>query len=138
MSGWLLIKPVSNKGNSLSEREFRDALLIRYGKGLNNLPADCECCGLPTSNTHTLDCKKGGSVLKRHNEVRDEIADLLASTYSQVQKEVIISEARHPHKALVADIKARGVWHTQTDLSVLNTDAPSHLKHDPHKKTCYR
>eukprot|EP00919_Chromeraceae_sp_WS-2016_P015962 GHVR01037930.1.p1 GENE.GHVR01037930.1~~GHVR01037930.1.p1 ORF type:complete len:400 (+),score=44.96 GHVR01037930.1:2-1201(+) len=137
MSGWLLLKPVATKGNTLSEREFRDALHLRYGKALINLPPDCECCGSPLTNTHTLDCRKGGADCKRHNEVRDVIADLLSSTYNQVQKEVIISEASHPHKALVADIKARGVWHPQTDtmldLSILNTDAPSHLKVDPDK-----
>eukprot|EP00919_Chromeraceae_sp_WS-2016_P018732 GHVR01044594.1.p1 GENE.GHVR01044594.1~~GHVR01044594.1.p1 ORF type:complete len:118 (+),score=19.17 GHVR01044594.1:2187-2540(+) len=90
---------------------------------------------LSTFTTHTLDSKKGGAVHKIHNEVRDEVADLLASTYSQVQKEVIISDTTH--KTLVADIKARGVWQTQTDtlfdISVINTDAPSHLSTDPYK-----
>eukprot|EP00919_Chromeraceae_sp_WS-2016_P035024 GHVR01082977.1.p1 GENE.GHVR01082977.1~~GHVR01082977.1.p1 ORF type:complete len:190 (+),score=34.15 GHVR01082977.1:839-1408(+) len=91
-------------------------------------------------STHLLDCKKGGQVLRRHNEMRDVLAELFTSVFPSVQTEVIVQDAivTPPKKnALVGDIKARGVSERQTDtifdVSVIDTDAPSHRDKDPIK-----
>eukprot|EP00919_Chromeraceae_sp_WS-2016_P026503 GHVR01062886.1.p1 GENE.GHVR01062886.1~~GHVR01062886.1.p1 ORF type:complete len:108 (+),score=7.22 GHVR01062886.1:311-634(+) len=55
--------------------------------------------------------------------------------FSDVQREVIVKEASDTRDALVADIKARGVWQRQTDtcfdVSVIDTNAPSHCNRTP-------
>jgi hypothetical protein len=40
------------------------------------LPSHCDGCGQNFSVQHALECKKGGNVISRHNEIRDELADL--------------------------------------------------------------
>ena len=59
----------------LSAQEFRDGLALRYKKPLLSLPSLCDGCGTPIiinfSIEHALDCRFGGLVTHRHNEVRD-------------------------------------------------------------------
>eukprot|EP00919_Chromeraceae_sp_WS-2016_P006865 GHVR01016076.1.p1 GENE.GHVR01016076.1~~GHVR01016076.1.p1 ORF type:complete len:415 (-),score=40.31 GHVR01016076.1:131-1375(-) len=129
-SSWLNVQPIEKNNYNLSPTEFRDAINLRYGRPLTQLPRDCDGCGAPLSKEHALDCRKGGLVSKRHNEVRDAIANIASIAYMNVEKEVVILEATQTHTALVADIKARGVWQSQVDalfdISVVDTDAPSH------------
>lgn len=40
-----------------------------------------------------LDCKKGGLVILRHNEIHDCIGDLASQVWPQVIKEPIVNEA---------------------------------------------
>ena len=47
-------------------------------------------CDAPTSVDHVLSCKKGGLVIKRHNEVRDSLGDILGMGYNNVVKEPIV------------------------------------------------
>eukprot|EP00919_Chromeraceae_sp_WS-2016_P037088 GHVR01088221.1.p1 GENE.GHVR01088221.1~~GHVR01088221.1.p1 ORF type:complete len:117 (+),score=15.62 GHVR01088221.1:1169-1519(+) len=75
-SSWLNVQPIEKNHHNLSPHEFRDAINIRYGRPLTQLPRDCDGCGAPLSTDHLLDCRKGGLVGKRHNEVRDAIADI--------------------------------------------------------------
>eukprot|EP00919_Chromeraceae_sp_WS-2016_P022958 GHVR01054645.1.p1 GENE.GHVR01054645.1~~GHVR01054645.1.p1 ORF type:complete len:196 (-),score=33.73 GHVR01054645.1:375-962(-) len=67
----------------------------------------------------------------RHDEVRDAIAIIASAAFKNVDKEVIVKESTDTQKAIRADIKARGVWQSQVDalfdISVLDTDAPSHF-----------
>ena len=42
---------------------------------------------------HALDCKVGGLVIQRHNEIRDCIGDIAAQVWTQVVREPIASEA---------------------------------------------
>jgi len=43
-----------------------------------DLPSHCDGCGHPFTVQHGLACSLGGLVLARHNELRDELADLAA------------------------------------------------------------
>ena len=95
-------------------------------------PANCDGCGAATSLEHALDCKKGGLVTQRHNEVRDVIGDLASHVYKEVVKEPIVQEANDAEgvPSLIADLNIRGVWQPQTvalfDVRVTDTDAQSH------------
>ena len=82
---------------------------------------------------HALDCKTGGLVIQRHNEVRDCLGDMAAQVWSQVVREPIVKEAesKADGPGLRADLGIRGVWTPQVEalfnIKVIDTDAPSHL-----------
>ena len=75
---------------------------------------------------------KGGLVTRRHNEVRDEIADLAQMAYgsSAVRIEPTIREGTTSTEGLRADISVRGVYESQVeaslDIRVTDTDAESY------------
>ena len=57
---------------------------------------------------HALDCKKGGLVTLRHNEVRDALGDIASMAYKDVVREPIVREANDSlgMPALIADLGA--------------------------------
>ena len=63
-------------GQSWGAHEWRDALFLRYGLYPPDLPNYCDGCQARFSISHALDCRKGGLVTARHNELRDGVADL--------------------------------------------------------------
>ena len=75
------VVPVRRFHFDLSEREFRDAIAVRYHTPIVDMPGFCDECDAPTSVVNALSCKKGGLVIKRHNEVRDSLG------YNNVVKE---------------------------------------------------
>ena len=119
------VLPLSYHHFDLSAAEFHDALALRYHRPLLRMPASCDGC-------HALDCKKGGLVTQRHNEIGDALDDLVAMGFKEVLKEPIIKEADDllESPALIADLSARGVWQPQTvallDVRVVDTDAQSY------------
>ena len=78
------------------------------------MPALCDGCGSQFTTGHALDCRKGGLVIQRHNEIRDALGDLAA--YKEVLREPVIREPNVQKNvpALVADLSVRGVWQSQT------------------------
>ena len=137
LSSWLNVIPTKKDFYDLSANEFRDALSLRYSKPLLLLPPNCDGCGDLFTTTHALDCRKGGLVIQRHNEIRDTIYDLCTLAWSQVTKEPVIQDSLLDPTCvgLVADIGVRGVWQPQTttlfDIRVIDTDAPSYINHSP-------
>ena len=127
---------MENNHFDLSAQEFRDALAIRYRKPLLNLPPKCDGCGAPSSLDHFLICRRGGLVVRRHNEIRDAIGDLAALAWGQVRRETVVIEAEDQQsETLIADLCVRGVWLPQAealfDIRVVDTDAQSYLCHAP-------
>ena len=117
-SNWLSVLPVEEHGFHLSKGDFRDALCMRYGWMLPNLPSKC-VCGSAFNVDHAMVCSKGGFPTLRHNEIRDITADLL----TQVCHDVAIEPMLQPltgekfQKKTVnmsdeakLDLSARGVW----------------------------
>lgn len=104
---------MSSYGFALSgSLEFRDALALRYHRSIVALPAMCDGCGEPTSVDHALNCRKGGLVIKRHNEVRDTLGELLALAFgNQIIKQPVIKEAdpETNEQGLIADLAVIGV-----------------------------
>ena len=102
------------------------------GRPLLKTPGHCDGCGEEFSFQHALDCKKGGLVTQRHNEVRDALGDLAAIVYKDVVREPIVQEADDSsgRPALIADLSIQGVWQPQTavllDVRVVDTDAQSY------------
>ena len=116
----------------LTAMSVMNATSLRYMKPLLQLPSHCDGCGSPFSTSHALDCRKGGLVTQRHNEIRDLIHDLV---WSQTTKEPIVQEGSTSQDALVADIGVRGVWQYQSytlfDIRFVDSDTPSYLGKTP-------
>jgi hypothetical protein len=72
-------------GTELSAQGFHDALLLRYARCPPDLPIQCGGCQQKFSVRHALECKRGGLVISRHNEIRDELSDLASKALSPQQ-----------------------------------------------------
>jgi hypothetical protein len=156
---WLSLSPSTVNGTELSAQEFRDALLLRYARGPPDLPSTCDGCNQKFSVRHALECKKGGLVISRHNEIRDELSDLASKALSPsaVRDEPKIHTCRNSDvksdednkensvKRLFrnnrnedrGDILIRGLWARGTDciidVRITDVDAKSNLSKDPDK-----
>ena len=75
-SSWLTILPLKSENFVLNKREFYDALSLRYRWIPKYLPSLCPC-GKKYDVDHAMSCMKGGFVHRRHDEVRDMLANLL-------------------------------------------------------------
>ena len=53
----------------LTKSEFQDALRIRYGLRLENLPTAC-VCGTKYDIANALQCKKGGFISQRQDDIK--------------------------------------------------------------------
>ena len=117
-SSWLNALPIKSQGYALDKQSFRDAIFTRYGIPLSKLPSHC-VCGNTYSVEHALNCKKGGFVSSRHNEVQRITADFLKEICIDVEVEPLLQEVTGERfKAKTAkiekdarlDIAARGFW----------------------------
>ena len=116
-SSWLSVLPLSEQGFTLAKGEFRDALALRYGDTIADLPSQCPC-GENFSMTHALNCKRGGFIIMRHNNIRDFEANLMHKVCNDVEVEPRLQpldgEAVNGLEGDEArpDIRARGMWRT--------------------------
>ena len=135
-SAWLSALPIKRIGYSINKQEFRDAICLRYGWSIPDMPKFCGC-GQRNSLDHVLICKRGGYVSMRHNILRDTEARML----QEVCKDVKTEPEMIPTVAEMAtgnvsnnarlDISARGVWSryekTFFDIRVTHPTADSHM-----------
>ena len=93
---WLTVLPSTVNGTELGSQEWRDALFLRYGLEPPDLPSYCDGCNAKFTISHALDCKKGGLVTARHNELHDGVADLAgkAFTHANVRDDPLIYSGR--------------------------------------------
>ena len=95
---WLTTIPATLNGTRLSCEEFRDNLRLRYEMTPENLQERCDGCGSKFSVGHALDCKCGGLVMVRHNDVTRTFGGMLQSALgrSAVTYEPFIEYGRTP------------------------------------------
>ena len=138
---WLSALPLQSMGYVLSKREFRDGICLRYGWRIPNTPSYCGC-GTKNSVDHTLNCKLGGYVTMRHNNIRDLEASLLKEICKDVKVEPELlplnnSETQSSNVAEKArlDVSAVGVWssmeRTFLDIRVMHPNSPSYMAITP-------
>lgn len=108
-STWLSTLPLKEHNFSLTKREFIDALYLRYGWQMKNMPTDC-ICHEKYSVDHAMCCKTGGFISIRHNELVDITADMLSTVCKDVSKEPTLLPTPNNTDDLRADICVRGVW----------------------------
>ena len=141
VSGWLSVLPLVKDQFDLSAQEFRDALALCYFKPLLRLPGTCDGYGATFTVDHAPDCRFGGLVPRRHNEVRDAVGDLASLVRNPVRREPIVKEAGSDDcGALIADLAICGVWQPQCeaifDIRVVDIDAPSYRSRTPQDVLC--
>jgi hypothetical protein len=138
---WLTALPLQNMGYVLNKQEFRDAVCLRYEWRIPNTPSYCSC-GKKNSVDHTLNCKLGGFVIMRHNNIRDFEATLLRQVCKDVKVEpelmpIGVTGTESTNKADKArpDVSAVGVWsameRTFVDVRVIHLNSPSYSNTSP-------
>ena len=85
-SSWLNALPIKEQQLDLNKGQFVDALCLRYNQPIKNLPSNCPCGSIFTVE-HALNCKKGGFVAQRHDNLRDLFTNLLGRIYKDVEAE---------------------------------------------------
>ena len=131
-SSWLRVLPLEDYGFVLN-KEFRYSVNLRYGKHLRGLPSKCTC-GHVYDVTHALNCKKGGLIIIRQNNItyfesplRKVVSDV--ETEPQMQEldgEILDCLTVDNAKS---DKRARGVWrdgqNAYFDVRVTDTNSAS-------------
>ena len=79
---WITVLLSTFNGMELGAQEWRDDLFLWYGLEPPDLPTYCDGCQAKFSISHLLDCKKGGLVTARHNELCDRVADLVGKAFT--------------------------------------------------------
>ena len=141
---WLTALPLESIGYTLNRQEFRDAICLRYGWKIPNTPLYCGC---KTKNSidHTLNCKLGGYVTMRHNNLRDFEASLLKEICKDVKVEPELipigdTGTRRGNTAEKArlDVSAIGLWssmeRTFLDVRVMHPNSPSYEDKTPEQE----
>ena len=77
VSNWLTMLPITEHGFELSKQQFWDSVSLRYGWKITNLPTFCQC-GSKFDIQHSMNCKKGGCVSIRHNDLRGLTARIIS------------------------------------------------------------
>ena len=101
------------------------------------LPPRCDGCGTTSTLQHALDCRKGGLIIQRHNEIRDCLGDIASQLWTHVIKEQVVREAdvNNGDGGLRLDLGIQGVWQPQVealfDIRVFDPNAPSHRTRSP-------
>ena len=116
-SSWLNALPLEEQGFNLNKGEFRDALSLRYNNTPRNLPTKCPC-GEKFNVTHALDCKRGGFVNARHDNIKNFEAKMVHLVCNDVEVEPQLQPVeggkyqKSANTSVEArpDIRARGFW----------------------------
>ena len=149
-SNWLIALPLEAQGFVLNRTEFTDALNLRYYREIKGLPSSC-ACGAQFNITHALNCKKGGFIHMRHDNLRDLNAKLLAKVQNDVEVEPkllpipnnVAARGNVSEEARL-DVRARGFWRPAQnaffDVRVTNPFCATSMKsslarvHDNHER----
>ena len=141
---WLTALPLQVYGYDLNRQEFRDAICLRYGWRIPGTPSHCYC-NKKNSVDHILNCKHGGFVSMRHNEVRDLEAEFLREICRDVKIEpelIPIGNTILPGGANTADkarldVSAVGLFSPMernfSDVRVTNLNSPCYREKTPMK-----
>ena len=117
-SSWLNTIPLKDQNLDLNKVEFTDAIRLRYNAPLPNLPSFCPC-GEKFNQEHAMNCKKGGFITERHDNIRDFLTICLDRVCKDVQVEphlIKVTDEKFKLKSANTtdearlDMKARGFW----------------------------
>ncbi len=114
--------------------------MLRYGWHIPDMPNHCGC-GKKNSVGHSLDCKLGGYVHLRHNNIRDTEARIMREVafdvkiepgLENVSKNVKLAPGSITEDNARSDVSARGIFSshelTYFDVRITNPISPSNKK----------
>ena len=90
-SSWLTFIPVKHVDFTLTKREFKDAIHLRYDWQISDTPSTC-ACGVVFDVDHAMVCRRRGFIIQRHKELRDLEAQMLKMVCNDVQIEPVPQE----------------------------------------------
>ena len=147
---WLSVTPNTLAGTELRKDEWRDSACCRYNMRPESIPKYCDGCGKEATIDHILNCRIGGLIICRHNEVKDELIDIGIKAFglNSIRDEPLtnpISDGNNSNNQNTntnnnnnnnrADIMMRGLWERGTDglidIQIVNTDSRSHRNRSP-------
>ena len=138
---WLSALPLQSLGYVLNKQEFRDAICLRYDWKIPHTPFHCRC-GQKNSVDHTLNCRLGGYVTMRHNNIRNLEAHLLSDVCKdiKIEPELLPIGNNRTLSTNIADkarldVSAVGIWssmeRTFLDVRVFHPNSPSYMNTSP-------
>ena len=90
ISSWLGTLPIAtqSQGFNLNKGEFQDSFCLQYSMHMQiqNLPSNVHC-GMDFDTTHALNCKRGGFVNSRPDNIRHMEFRLLQEVCTDVETE---------------------------------------------------
>ena len=90
-SAWLNALPLKDEGYRLTKREFFDAVALRYRWPMKRLPNNCSCTKKPAFEPdHAMNCLTGGFIHRRHNGIRDIVAQIMKDVTYDVSTESLL------------------------------------------------
>ena len=139
-SSWVTACPLYDHDTVLNKGDFVDALYIRYGWMLPNLPTSC-VCGASFDVQHALDCMRGGYRSIQHNEVRDVLAKVMKEaghiavevepSLQPLSGERFERKSANTQEDARSDIKCTGFWRPMRtaffDIKVVSPYARSYV-----------
>ena len=138
-SSWVTATPLFDHGTVLHKGDFVDAVYMRYGWTLPDMPTKCKC-EAAYSLQHALDCKLGGFRTIMHNEIRDVIAQVMRDAGHVVETEPALQKlsgegfeykSANKEDDARSDIKATGFWRNMRqayfDVKVVSPFARSYV-----------
>ena len=144
-SSWLNALPLKDQKLNLNKEQFTDALKLRYNQRLRNLPTHCPC-GEVFNVEHALNCKKGGFIAQRHDNLRDLFTCLLSKVCKNVMVEphllpltgeTLKNRSGNTSAEARLDVKAGGFWQrSQTaffDIRVTHVNSSSQAQKSTQK-----
>ena len=89
---WLTVQPSTVNRRELGAQEWRDDLFLQYGLDLPDPTNYCDGCNAKFSIFCALNCKRGGLVTARHNELQEKVSDLAGKAFipSHVRNDPLI------------------------------------------------
>ena len=76
--------------DTLEAHEWRDGIGFRYGMEPTNLQPRCDGCGERFDSDHGLKCRKGGLIIRRHNNVCRQLQQLAEMNWPGTVLEPVI------------------------------------------------
>ena len=137
-SSWLTALPLKDHDFYLAKQIFWDTISLRYGIRPTRLPTTC-VCGASFTIEHALECRKGGFIHSRHDNIRNFTAELLSEVCKDVSIEPMLTpltgetfkyKTANEDKGARVDVAAQGVWNEGSraffDVRVFNPTAQSY------------
>ena len=133
--------PPTQPSHHMNNKQFNTAVRLRLH--LPTLPTTCTHCKHKNANqsctaqqdpqgTHAICCKLGGHVVRRHDSIRDALADIITNlTGLTPHKEVIIPHAAPNRENPRLDIVTTNEngSHTYIDVSIATATLPATIQH---------